>query len=73
MIWSPSELISRLSEFYELKQGDIIFTGTPKGVGPLEINDEVLLFSEKKGVGEVEREGEGQFVESMSFKVGPSL
>lgn len=35
MIWSPAEIVSRLSEQYRLEAGDLIFTGTPAGVGPL--------------------------------------
>ncbi|GAA6169643.1 fumarylacetoacetate hydrolase family protein [Sessilibacter corallicola] len=33
MIWSTSELISELSHYIELKEGDLLFTGTPSGVG----------------------------------------
>ncbi len=33
MIWNPAEAIAYLSTFFELKAGDIIFTGTPEGVG----------------------------------------
>ncbi|HEY7874748.1 MAG TPA: fumarylacetoacetate hydrolase family protein, partial [Actinomycetota bacterium] len=33
MTWSLSEIISKLSEQYELAPGDIIYTGTPEGVG----------------------------------------
>jgi fumarylpyruvate hydrolase len=35
MIWSVPEIIAELSQLYTLKQGDLIFTGTPSGVGPL--------------------------------------
>ncbi len=35
MIWSTAEVISRLSELFELKPGDLIFTGTPEGVGAI--------------------------------------
>lgn len=35
MIWSVPEIISGLSELVELQPGDLIFTGTPEGVGPL--------------------------------------
>lgn len=35
MIWKPFEIVSKLSEQYELKQGDLIYTGTPAGVGGL--------------------------------------
>lgn len=35
LIWRIPEIISRLSEFFELQPGDIILTGTPHGVGPV--------------------------------------
>jgi fumarylpyruvate hydrolase len=41
MIWSVPEIIMALSERFELKAGDLIFTGTPAGVGPLERGDRV--------------------------------
>ena len=41
MIWSVPEIISILSEFFELCPGDLIFTGTPSGVGPIKRGDEL--------------------------------
>ena len=35
LIWSIPELISHLSRFYHLMPGDLIYTGTPAGVGPV--------------------------------------
>jgi len=35
MIWSVAEQISRLSEAFELKPGDVVFSGTPENVGPV--------------------------------------
>lgn len=35
LIWSVEETISYLSGFFELQPGDLIFTGTPEGVGPV--------------------------------------
>ncbi|WP_337996324.1 fumarylacetoacetate hydrolase family protein [Oleispirillum naphthae] len=35
MIWSPAEIVANLSSYVELKPGDLIFSGTPAGVGPL--------------------------------------
>ena len=35
MIWSVAEVIAALSRFVELAPGDLIFTGTPAGVGPI--------------------------------------
>ena len=42
MIWSIAEVISKLSEQATLAPGDIIFTGTPQGVGPIVRGDKVL-------------------------------
>jgi acylpyruvate hydrolase len=39
MLWPVDELVSYVSQFFTLKTGDIIFTGTPKGVGPVHIGD----------------------------------
>ena len=41
LIWSIPEVIVELSKLYTLKPGDLIFTGTPSGVGPLKPGDEV--------------------------------
>ncbi len=41
MIWSVDEIISRLSEDMDLQAGDLIFTGTPEGVGPVVPGDEL--------------------------------
>lgn len=41
MIWPVPEIIIALSQQFELKAGDLIFTGTPSGVGPLERGDKV--------------------------------
>ena len=39
MLWKVDELIAYVSQFFTLKIGDIIFTGTPAGVGPVVEND----------------------------------
>lgn len=39
MLWKIDELIAYVSQFFTLKKGDIIFTGTPAGVGKVEEND----------------------------------
>ncbi|NND45850.1 MAG: fumarylacetoacetate hydrolase family protein [Xanthomonadales bacterium] len=35
MIWSVAGIIAELSRYFELRAGDLVFTGTPEGVGPL--------------------------------------
>lgn len=42
MIWSVPEIVSELSTLYELKPGDLVFTGTPAGVGPLVRGDSLV-------------------------------
>jgi fumarylpyruvate hydrolase len=39
MVWSVPEIIAHLSGFYHLAPGDLIFTGTPAGVGPVAPGD----------------------------------
>jgi fumarylpyruvate hydrolase len=51
MIWSVPEQIAYLSEHYTLEPGDVIFTGTPAGVGPVKPGDE--LHAGIDGVGEL--------------------
>ncbi|WOJ94261.1 fumarylacetoacetate hydrolase family protein [Congregibacter variabilis] len=46
MIWSVAEIISTLSALFTLQPGDLIFSGTPAGVGPLEPGDQVDAFIE---------------------------
>lgn len=41
MIWSVPEIISTLSRSWVLRPGDLVFTGTPAGVGPLQPEDRV--------------------------------
>jgi fumarylpyruvate hydrolase len=49
MVWSAPEIISHLSGFYRLGPGDLIFTGTPAGVGPVAPGDR--LEGEIDGIG----------------------
>ncbi|MGY8945642.1 MAG: fumarylacetoacetate hydrolase family protein [Flavobacteriales bacterium] len=48
MLWNIDELISEVSKFFTLKIGDIIFTGTPSGVGKVNENDLFEGFINKK-------------------------
>ncbi|SEB20480.1 fumarylacetoacetate hydrolase family protein [Variovorax sp. YR216] len=41
LIWSIPELIADLSKYYHLQPGDLIFTGTPEGVGPVKPGDHI--------------------------------
>jgi fumarylpyruvate hydrolase len=41
MIWNVAEIVAELSTYFELQPGDLIFTGTPAGVGPLQRGDSV--------------------------------
>ena len=52
MIWNVAEVIAQCSRLWTLQAGDLIFTGTPEGVGPLERGDAVR--GEIEGVGVVE-------------------
>jgi 2-keto-4-pentenoate hydratase/2-oxohepta-3-ene-1,7-dioic acid hydratase in catechol pathway len=42
MLWKIDELIAYVSQFFTLKKGDIIFTGTPEGVGKVTENDVLI-------------------------------
>jgi fumarylpyruvate hydrolase len=55
MIWNVAEIISEASNLWTLAPGDLIYTGTPEGVGPLVRGDHV--------------EGEVEEVGQLSFKV----
>ena len=46
MIFHIDDIISYVSQFYTLKIGDLIFTGTPEGVGPVKINDRLKCYME---------------------------
>ena len=46
MLWKIDELISYISTFFTLKIGDVIFTGTPAGVGKVSIGDNLEGFIE---------------------------
>jgi 2-keto-4-pentenoate hydratase/2-oxohepta-3-ene-1,7-dioic acid hydratase in catechol pathway len=48
MIWKIDELISYVSQYFTLKKGDIIFTGTPEGVAAVKPNDILEGYLEDK-------------------------
>ena len=54
MIWKIDDLISYISKYFTLKIGDIIFTGTPSGVGIVEKNDLLEGFIENKKIFKLE-------------------
>jgi len=48
MVFSFEKIISYVSQFMTLKQGDLIFTGTPSGVGPIKIGDHLEGYIEEE-------------------------
>ena len=50
MLWKIDELISYISTFFTLKIGDVIFTGTPAGVGKVSIGDNLEGFIENNKI-----------------------
>lgn len=51
MIWNVAEIVSEASKLWGLEPGDLIYTGTPEGVGPLVKGDKVA--GEVEGVGQL--------------------
>ncbi|RZJ74571.1 MAG: FAA hydrolase family protein, partial [Brevundimonas sp.] len=41
MIWNPDEILAKARELWDVRAGDLIFTGTPEGVGPVVPGDRV--------------------------------
>jgi 2-keto-4-pentenoate hydratase/2-oxohepta-3-ene-1,7-dioic acid hydratase in catechol pathway len=52
MVFSVARLIEFASSFYTLHPGDLVFTGTPEGVGPIRPGD--VLVGAVEGVGRLE-------------------
>lgn len=50
LLFSFNQIISFVSKFFTLKTGDLIFTGTPAGVGPVKIGDTLECFIEDKSL-----------------------
>jgi fumarylpyruvate hydrolase len=42
MIWNVPEIVTELSTYFELRPGDLVFTGTPEGVGPVQRGDSLV-------------------------------
>nr|MBX2841557.1 fumarylacetoacetate hydrolase family protein [Flammeovirgaceae bacterium] len=49
MIWKVPEMISYLSDYFELAAGDVILSGTPAGVGPVVQGDSMSVSIEGLG------------------------
>jgi fumarylpyruvate hydrolase len=52
LIWKVPEIVAHLSRLFTLAPGDVIFTGTPSGVGPVQRGD--VLHGHIDGIGELE-------------------
>ena len=50
MLWKIDELVAYVSQYFTLKKGDIIFTGTPKGVAKVTEGDVLEGFIEGKSM-----------------------
>ncbi len=50
MIFTIDEIVSYVSRFFTLKTGDLIFTGTPPGVGPVKKDDNLVAYLEDEAV-----------------------
>ena len=46
MLWNFDEIIAEISKYFTLKTGDLIFTGTPAGVGKVVVGDKLTAFIE---------------------------
>ncbi|QIP15344.1 fumarylacetoacetate hydrolase family protein [Spirosoma aureum] len=54
MLFKIDYLISFVSQYFLLQQGDVIFTGTPKGVGPVQIGDRLTAYIEDQKMLEID-------------------
>ena len=50
MLYKIDEIIAYISQYFTLKTGDILFTGTPAGVGPVHIDDHLEGYLEERKV-----------------------
>lgn len=54
MLFKVDYLISFVSRYFLLQQGDILFTGTPKGVGPVQVGDRLTAYIEERKLLEID-------------------
>ena len=52
MVFPPEFLVSYISQVMTLLPGDVVLTGTPQGIGPMQIGDHVRV--EIEGIGQLE-------------------
>lgn len=52
LIWKTADMLAYLSSYFELAPGDLIFTGTPAGVGPVQRGD--VLLAQIEGLGHLD-------------------
>ena len=50
MMYKVDEIIEYISQFFTLKTGDLLYTGTPAGVGPVHVNDHLEGYLEEQKV-----------------------
>ena len=48
MLWNFDEIIAEISKYFTLKTGDLVFTGTPAGVGKIVVRDKLTAFIESE-------------------------
>jgi 2-keto-4-pentenoate hydratase/2-oxohepta-3-ene-1,7-dioic acid hydratase in catechol pathway len=54
MLFNYNQIISYISKFITLRSGDLIFTGTPKGVGPIKVGNKLAGYIEEKKLLDIE-------------------
>jgi 2-keto-4-pentenoate hydratase/2-oxohepta-3-ene-1,7-dioic acid hydratase in catechol pathway len=54
MVFPVEKLVSYISQIMTLVPGDVVLTGTPKGIGPMQVGDRVRI--EIEGIGALENE-----------------
>ena len=50
MLYKVDEIIAYISQFFTLKTGDLLYTGTPAGVGPVQIDDHLEGWLEERKI-----------------------